>query len=122
MRPLFSFLLLGLLLTLVPSPGARADDTTDYPVGTGASNGAYRAHVPASWDGRSALPVLVFFHGFGQSGDLIMENTGFMDLAHPPGCWLSRPTVRRSAGPIRAPPRARAYGTMTRSSPPYWPT
>lgn len=91
MRPLFSFLLLGLLLTLVPPPGARADDTTDYPVDTGASNGAYRAHVPASWDGRSALPVLVFFHGFGQSGDLIMENTGFMDLADRRGLLVIAP-------------------------------
>jgi polyhydroxybutyrate depolymerase len=36
--------------------------------------GSYRVRPPAGWDGRSALPALVFFHGWRQSAEDVMRD------------------------------------------------
>lgn len=64
------FLLLALIAV---APEATADD----PTGDGASayevaGGSYMARLPSGWDGRSGLPLLVFFHGYRQRGDVVM--------------------------------------------------
>jgi polyhydroxybutyrate depolymerase len=76
--------LLTLVLGLAPARG-----------GTGApcpqdgmclvATGGYRVHAPAGWDGRSALPVLMHFHGYRESAGEMMAREdlrAFADLHH----------------------------------------
>lgn len=71
---------------LHPLP-AHGDTPAPYHVAAGT----YRAHIPATWDGSSALPVLMFFHGYGQTGGVVMGNTGLMQLADETGILVIAP-------------------------------
>jgi polyhydroxybutyrate depolymerase len=64
------------------------------------SGGFYRTSPPAGWDGKSALPTVLFFHGYQGSAAEEMTNKGlrraFSDLglllifpdSGPPGFWM----------------------------------
>ena len=82
-RLLLSLPLAAFLLT---AP-ARAEPATPFAVETGT----YQAHVPAGWDGATQLPLLMFFHGYGQSGEVVMGNTGLMRLADAEGVLVIAP-------------------------------
>ncbi|MFX4222836.1 MAG: alpha/beta hydrolase family esterase [Thalassobaculum sp.] len=82
-RPIAFLTLLLLLLNAHP----RAQAAEQYEIETGT----YRAHVPASWDGATALPLLMFFHGYGQSGGVVMGNAELMDLADREGVLVIAP-------------------------------
>jgi polyhydroxybutyrate depolymerase len=51
-----------LLFHLLGSVAARADDDS-YSV----DGGTYRVVAPPGWDGKSALPLVLFLHGYGQT-------------------------------------------------------
>ena len=40
--------------------------------------GDYHAATPPGWDGRSPLPTVLFFHGYGSSGRNVVSNKGLM--------------------------------------------
>jgi polyhydroxybutyrate depolymerase len=39
----------------------------------------YRALAPPQWDGKSALPLLLYLHGYGQTSDEIANDKGLVD-------------------------------------------
>lgn len=88
---LLAALLFPVLLVAVP---ARADHPDVYPV----EGGTYRAHIPASWDGRSHLPLLMFFHGYGQNGGLVMDNKALNRLANEQGVLVIAPDGQEMTG------------------------
>ncbi len=67
-----------------PSPGCSAHATT-FPVGTTTSQlehagtRTFRVHVPPSYDGSSARPLVVMLHGGGGSGRQFEDNSSDMD-------------------------------------------
>jgi polyhydroxybutyrate depolymerase len=79
-------LVLPLALLLLAAP-ARVGAAERHAVGAGT----YMAHIPAGWDGASALPLLMFFHGFGQSGGAVMGNTDLTALADDQGVLVIAP-------------------------------
>ena len=76
--------LLALLLLTAPA-SLRAAETHAL------ASGTYKAHVPASWDGATPLPLLMFFHGYGQTGTVVMGNTELMQLADGEGVLVIAP-------------------------------
>jgi len=81
-----------LLATLCLAALLLADTAgADHPDSHAIAGGSYRAHVPAGWDGASPLPVLVFFHGFGQTGGIVMRNKALMRLADDEGVLIIAP-------------------------------
>ncbi|EDP61817.1 hypothetical protein BAL199_23532 [alpha proteobacterium BAL199] len=56
-----TLILLGLTLS---APGIARSGSGTYSV----ASGSYEARLPAGWDGRTPLPLLVFFHGYRQRG------------------------------------------------------
>jgi polyhydroxybutyrate depolymerase len=101
-RPTTAFLVL--LAILLATPVARAHHPDIHQV----ENGTYRAHPPSAWDGRSELPVLVFFHGFGQSGGLVIGNEALTALADDHGVLVIAPDGREKRWAHQgSPPRQR---------------
>ena len=76
------------LLLLTASPRVQAAEA--YAVDTGT----YMAHVPAAWNGAAPLPLLMFFHGYGQSGKVVMGNAELMRLADEEGVLVIAPDGR----------------------------
>lgn len=76
-----------LLIVTLPATPAGAHHPDIYPV----EGGTYRAHPPRSWDGRAALPLLMFFHGYGQTGGLVMNNKALNRLADDHGVLVIAP-------------------------------
>lgn len=62
---------LALLLALTLAAPAVAGATV--PAVRTVDGGSYMARPPAGWDGRSPLPLLVFFHGYRQRGAAVMS-------------------------------------------------
>lgn len=63
-------LLLGMTVASVLSPAAACTGQTACSLG----DRSYHVRVPDRWDGKSALPVLVHFHGWGRQGDLVVRH------------------------------------------------
>jgi polyhydroxybutyrate depolymerase len=70
-------LIFVLLLGLSEAQAAPCDPASPCPVATGA----YVLRAPAGWDGRSALPLVMFFHGFGSSPQQDLAETDLGSLA-----------------------------------------
>lgn len=81
-RPSF---LIAFLVLLAGAPTASGADRIDI------GSGTYRVHEPASWDGTSPLPLLMFFHGYGQTGGVVMGNAELMELADREGVLVIAP-------------------------------
>lgn len=70
-------LILVLLLGLGEARAAPCEPAAPCPV----AHGAYVLRPPAGWDGRSALPLVMFFHGFGSSPQQDLAETDLGSLA-----------------------------------------
>ena len=74
----FAALMVGLSVSSFSSSAARAESTdlvecqlaVPCPVGSRS----FHARLPDNWDGKSPLPVLLHFHGWGRQGPLIMKH------------------------------------------------
>ncbi len=55
------------------------------------SGGSYLVHTPSGWDGKAALPVLMFFHGYRQSAADFLDDAGMRGLADERGVLLVGP-------------------------------
>ena len=51
----------------------------------------YRAQTPSTWDGKSALPVLLHFHGWGRTGLGVLRNKRIAQAANRHGVLLLAP-------------------------------
>lgn len=70
--------------------------------------GSYHARVPASWDGESALPVLTYYHGYGQTGRSVMAMKALTKAAERVGALIIAPNGIDKAWSVRgAPPKKR---------------
>lgn len=61
-----------LILMMLATAGA-AQDCAGATACT-LDNRSYHVRLPDNWDGQSALPVLLHFHGWGRQGDLIVSH------------------------------------------------
>lgn len=55
------------------------------------ANGYYLRRLPAGWDGKSPLPVVVYFHGYGASAEEIMRDEGFSQAVSALGALFVAP-------------------------------
>jgi polyhydroxybutyrate depolymerase len=79
-------LALGLILAAAALPArAAADDLLALPGGT------YRAEAPAGWDGKSALPLVLYLHGYGQSSAEVMADRALVAAVTGAGALLVVP-------------------------------
>ncbi|MCR9176061.1 MAG: polyhydroxybutyrate depolymerase [Alphaproteobacteria bacterium] len=93
-----------LLLTLLLALPAKADPSKPIQV----SSGAYHAVTPPGWDGTSPLPVVVFFHGYGQTGQVVATNDRLTGPFGANGVLLIAPTgLQKSWGHVGSPRRLR---------------
>jgi polyhydroxybutyrate depolymerase len=83
---------------LSPAPQAGCEPSRPAPPGTSRQSltiddvaRAYGLYVPTTYDGRTAAPLVVVFHGVGQTADDIAEYTGFNDLANEQGLVVAYP-------------------------------
>ncbi len=66
--------------------------------------GRYEASVPDDWNGKDPLPVLVFFHGFGQRGETVTRNARITRPADEAGVLLIAPTGLQRSWSVRGAP------------------
>ncbi len=52
---------------------------------------SYHARIPDGWDGKTPLPVLMHFHGWGRQGPLIMKHTRIAGATRKLGVLLLAP-------------------------------
>ena len=57
--------------------------------------GYYLASPPPGWDGRSALPVVVFYHGWNASPEGMFRNKAMLGALHRRGVMFVAPWARR---------------------------
>lgn len=84
--------LLGLLLLCQPAQ-LLACAGEDY---CHVAEGRYLAIVPSQWDGHSALPTTVFFHGYGSSAKGILRNRALLRVMAQRGTLLILPDGRNN--------------------------
>lgn len=77
-------LLLGLLLSL-PALAADPCDPCQVP------HGRYRAVAPPGWNGRDRLGLLLFIHGYRQTGSLMADDPNIAGVANRRGFLLVAP-------------------------------
>ncbi|MBY0613688.1 MAG: polyhydroxybutyrate depolymerase [Beijerinckiaceae bacterium] len=76
------------VLTL--APGAGRQDCGSV-VRCKVASGEYLVRPPRGWNGRSPLPTLMFFHGYQESAESVMEDRFFRDFADKNGILLVAP-------------------------------
>lgn len=104
-------LLLGLLVLATPSARACGPDTD-----CAVAGGSYRLRAPPGWDGRTALPVLVFFHGYKGSAAATIRDPGLAELGARRGILLVAPDGLDGSWNFRgSPDHARDDTAFTRS-------
>ncbi|MEM9733152.1 MAG: polyhydroxybutyrate depolymerase [Pseudomonadota bacterium] len=55
------------------------------------SDRSYHVRAPDNWDGKTPLPVLLHFHGWGRQGKLIMNHSRIAGATRPAGVLLVAP-------------------------------
>ena len=79
----------GLPLTC-SSPVLPAGDTT-HTVQVGSVSRTYVLHVPAAYDGKQAVPLVVDFHGIGGSGSSELTGSPYPARLDPEGVIMAFP-------------------------------
>ena len=92
----FAFRLLLLFAVLVPSMAAAAADC-----GSGGrcvvDNGYYLAELPKDWKSKGMLPLVVFFHGYNSSPELMLRNKAMANGVTKRGGIFVLPYAERGA-------------------------
>jgi len=102
----FSLLVLLLAIITLGPPALAAPGDADSPISV--SGGSYHLAVPAGWDGESRLPVLLYFHGYGRSGRLVLNDQMLRPNLDRRGILLVAPNgLSRSWGHVGSPSRLR---------------
>lgn len=74
---------------LSPSLAASCGVETACPLP--GSDRSYHVRAPDGWDGKTPLPVLLHFHGWGRQGKLIMNHSRIAGATRPAGVLLVAP-------------------------------
>jgi polyhydroxybutyrate depolymerase len=102
-------LILGIpaLAPLLVGAPALADDAA-APTPIEVAGGSYHVSAPPGWDGKSPIPVVIFFHGYGQSGEVVIKNRRLTEPFGKAGVLLVAPTgLGKSWGHVGSPRRMR---------------
>jgi len=84
------FFIIALIVSLFPNGVlAGSDCAVEIPCPVG--NRSYHALPPDNWDGKSKLPVLMHFHGWGRQGGLIMKHRRIAGATRKRGILLIAP-------------------------------
>jgi len=86
-----SALLRAALTTCALTGAAGVAAACDNDTPCSVDGGDYRVSVPQAWDGETALPAAIFFHGYGSSADAVMRNTGLVRAFSERGILLIAP-------------------------------
>ncbi len=76
---------------LAAAPAARAAEACPPAAPCAVSGGTYALAVPSGWDGRRPLPLVVFFHGLGESPALVLSRADMIGLVEKEGIILAVP-------------------------------
>lgn len=93
-----------------PMSAAQAAGSGDYTLRSGGIERSYRVHVPASYDGRKPVPLVLSLHGGYGTGANQEEISGFSQLAERHGFIVAYPDgIARAwnAGECCGPPQER---------------
>jgi polyhydroxybutyrate depolymerase len=74
-----------------PSPALRSGDTTRM-VMVGSTNRSFILHVPSTYNGTTAVPLLVDFHPLGGSGSSERSGSPYPAVTDPEGVVMAFPT------------------------------
>lgn len=66
--------------------------------------GSYHARAPAGWDGESPLPVLIYFHGYRQTGRVVMGMKALAKAADDAGALVIAPNGIGGGWSVRGAP------------------
>ncbi len=99
--------LIAALLVFVGVPATMANGA-EHPCGpTDAcilDGGSYHARAPAGWDGESPLPVLIYFHGYRQTGRVVMGMKALAKAADDAGALVVAPNGIDGGWSVRGAP------------------
>lgn len=76
---------------LAASAATRAAETCPPAAPCAVSGGTYALAVPAGWDGRRPLPLVVFFHGLGDNPAMVLARADMINLVEREGLILAVP-------------------------------
>jgi len=88
---LFSFLLVSAAGAQTKPIDQSNDSLCELAVPCKLGNRSYHVRPPDQWDGKSPLPVLLHFHGWGRQGPLIMKHTRIANATAKLGVLLIAP-------------------------------
>lgn len=71
-----------LAFLLLPGPAAACPGLEPCEI----PSGSYQAEEPSTWDGKSKLPVVIYFHGYKQSGEVVRNSK-----------WIANPILKAGA-------------------------
>jgi polyhydroxybutyrate depolymerase len=81
-----------------PSPALQPGDTTQT-VQVGSQTRGYVLHVPSTYDGTRAVPLVVDFHGIGETGSTELASSPYPGHLDPEGVVMALPDgLRGPAG------------------------
>lgn len=80
-----------------PAPALSPGDTVETLLVDGVSR-RFVLHVPSSYDGAKAAPLIVDFHGMGETGQSELESSPFPPVTDPEGVIMAFPDGLR--GPL----------------------
>jgi polyhydroxybutyrate depolymerase len=99
--------LAAMCLALIAQHAATADDGAQ-PCGTEEpchiASGSYYAKPPSGWDGESTLPVVIYFHGYKQSGRTVLGMKALMRAADESGILVVAPNGTEGRWSVRGAP------------------
>ena len=81
---------LALAAALAAGPARACDASVRCPV----DNGYYLVKTPPGWDGKSPLPVVVFFHGYGAEASEVVGDEPLAKAVNDLGAMLVAPGAR----------------------------
>lgn len=84
-------------MTTCPVPALRPGDTTETLLVDGVSR-SYVLHVPSTYDATAPAPLIVDFHGMGQTGQNELDSSPYPPVTDPEGVILAFPDGLR--GPL----------------------
>ena len=73
--------LLSVLAGIAPTHAAAPLSPCDMSIPCEVDGGFYHARMPAGWDGRPKLPVLIHFHGWQDEAKNVITDPSMQDFA-----------------------------------------
>ncbi|EFL89678.1 PHB depolymerase family esterase [Ahrensia sp. R2A130] len=89
----FAFFLAAAFSLIIPSP-ASAETECGGDVMCEFEDRGYYVRAPDGWDGKTTLPVLLHFHGWGRQGKLIVNHSRIAGATRDRGVLLVAPNGR----------------------------